>query len=108
VTPAGVIAIDQNVFELLFKATAAVLEAIPEWVGAIADHLPLAGDGAALLEEKALKSSRLRRRLRAIYERGATSPMLTSSASAHTSANWSSRRATSSPGTSSSSTKPTL
>ncbi|MDP9232193.1 MAG: hypothetical protein M3O73_05420 [Actinomycetota bacterium] len=47
-----------------------MLEAIPQWVGAIADHLPLAGEGAAVLEEKAMKSSRLRRRLRSIYERG--------------------------------------
>lgn len=70
VTPRGVVALVQGVFELLFKETDAVLEAIPGWVGAIAAHLPLAGDGAALLEEKALTSSRLRRRLRAINERG--------------------------------------
>jgi hypothetical protein len=70
VTPGGVVALDQGVFELLFKETDAVLEAIPGWVEAIAAHLPLAGDGAALLEEKALTSSRLRRRLRAINERG--------------------------------------
>jgi hypothetical protein len=66
----GVIALDQGVFELLFKETDAVLEAIPSWVEAISEHLPLAGDGAAVLEEKATKSSRLRRRLRSIYERG--------------------------------------
>jgi hypothetical protein len=51
VTPGGVIALEQGVFELLFKETDAVLEAIPGWVETIAAHLPLAGDGAALLEE---------------------------------------------------------
>jgi hypothetical protein len=70
VSPAGVIAVDQRIFELLFKETDAVLAAIPDWVAAIAEHLPLAGDGAALLEEKALKSTRLRQQLRSIYERG--------------------------------------
>jgi hypothetical protein len=70
VSPAGVIALDQGIFELLFKETDAVLAAIPDWVSAIAEHLPLAGDGAAVLEAKALKSSRLRRQLRSIYERG--------------------------------------
>jgi hypothetical protein len=70
VAPGGVIALEQGVFELLFKETDAVLEAIPGWVDAIAAHLPLAGDGAALLGEKAMTSSRLRRRLRAINERG--------------------------------------
>lgn len=66
----GVIATDQNAFELLFRETDAVLARIPDWVEGIADHLPLAGDGAALLAEKARGNSRLRRRLRAIHERG--------------------------------------
>jgi hypothetical protein len=70
VSPAGVIARELGVFELLFKETEAVLAAIPDWVEEIADHLPLAGDGAAVLKEKSSKSSRLRRQLRSIHERG--------------------------------------
>jgi hypothetical protein len=66
----GVIASDQNGFELLFRETDAVLARIPDWVGGIADHLPLAGDGAAVLADKARVNSRVRRRLRAIHERG--------------------------------------
>ena len=66
----GVIAVDQNAFELLFRETEAVLARIPDWVAGIADHLPLAGHGAEVLAEKARGNSRLRRRLRAIHERG--------------------------------------
>lgn len=42
VNTAGVIATNQNAFELLFRETDAVLAAIPEWVAGIAEHLPLA------------------------------------------------------------------
>src|SRR5262249_50287196 len=66
----GVIATDVNVFELLFRETDAVLARIPDWVAGIAQRLPLAGNGAEVLAEKARSSSRLRRRLRAIDERG--------------------------------------
>jgi hypothetical protein len=66
----GVIALDQNAFEVLFRETDAVLARIPDWVEGIAEHLPLAGDGAELLAQKAQSNSRLRRRLRAIHERG--------------------------------------
>lgn len=66
----GVIATNLNVFELLFRETDAVLAQVPDWVESIADHLPLAGNGGELLAEKARSSSRLRRRLRAIHERG--------------------------------------
>jgi hypothetical protein len=70
VSERGVIALDQNAFELLFRETDAVLAHIPDWVAGIADHLPLAGSGAEVLAEKARGNSRLRRRLRAIHERG--------------------------------------
>jgi hypothetical protein len=66
----GVIALNQNAFELLFRETDAVLANIPDWVGGIAQHLPLAGNGAEVLAEKARANSRLRRRLRAIHDRG--------------------------------------
>jgi hypothetical protein len=70
VNTAGVIATNQNAFELLFRETDAVLAAIPEWVAGIAEHLPLAGNGAEVLAQKAQTNSGLRRRLRALHERG--------------------------------------
>ncbi len=70
VSPSGVISLDQNAFELLFRETDAVLARIPDWVEGIAEHLPLAGNGAEVLAEKARANSRLRRRLRAIHDRG--------------------------------------
>jgi hypothetical protein len=66
----GVIALDQNAFELLFRDTDLVLARIPDWVAGIAERLPLAGDGPELLAQKAQTNSRLRRRLHAIHERG--------------------------------------
>jgi hypothetical protein len=70
VSKRGVVALDLNTFELLFRESEAVLARVPDWVGGIAQHLPLAGDGAETLAEKARSNSRLRRRLQAIYERG--------------------------------------
>jgi hypothetical protein len=70
VSKGGVIALDQNAFELLFRETDAVLARIPDWIGGIAEHMPFAGNGAEVLAEKARSNNRLRRRLRAIHERG--------------------------------------
>ena len=66
----GVIALDLNVFELRFRETDAVLARIPDWVAGVAEHLPLAGHGGAIFVEKARSNIGLRRRLRAIHERG--------------------------------------
>jgi hypothetical protein len=66
----GVLATNQNTFELLFRDTDAVLAAIPDWVAGIAERLPLAGNGAEVLAEKARTNGGLRRRLRALHERG--------------------------------------
>lgn len=70
VTPRGIIALNQRVFETLFKDTEAVLELVPQWVEQIAAHLPMSTDGAAWLAERCRTDSRLRHRLRAISERG--------------------------------------
>lgn len=70
VTVDGLVAARQSVFELLFKETDAVLAAVPGWVEAIASRLPLAGQGAEVLAEMAQRSTRVRRRLQAIHERG--------------------------------------
>jgi hypothetical protein len=66
----GVVVFNQNVFELLFKETDTVLAAVPGWISTIAQHLPLAQDGAAILAQMAQRNRGLRRRLRAIHERG--------------------------------------
>lgn len=66
----GIVAFKQSVFELLFKDSEAVSTAVPGWIQSIADHLPLAGDGAEVLERMANNSTRLRRRLRSINDRG--------------------------------------
>jgi hypothetical protein len=70
VTEDGVLALSQAYFELLFRETPALQQRIPEWVAAIDEHIPLAGDGAARLAERARTDGRLRRRLRSIAERG--------------------------------------
>ena len=70
VTEDGVVALSQAYFELLFRETPALQQRIPEWVAAIDEHIPLAGDGAARLAERARTDGRLRRRLRSIAERG--------------------------------------
>lgn len=70
VTEDGIVALSQAQFELLFRETPALQQRIPEWVAAIESHLPLAGDGAQRLAERARSDGRLRRRLRSIAERG--------------------------------------
>jgi hypothetical protein len=70
VTEQGVVALNQAYFELLFRETPALQQRIPEWVAAIDQHLPFAGDGAQRLAERAATDGRLRRRLRSIVERG--------------------------------------
>jgi hypothetical protein len=65
----GILALDQRLFELLFKDTPAVTSRIPEWVRDIHSHLPLAGDGADRLAKRCETDGRLRRRIRAIVER---------------------------------------
>lgn len=68
VSPEAVIALDQKAFEDLFRMLPE--EGISVWVRQIADVLPLAGDGARQLEERARKNSLLRRKLRTIVDRG--------------------------------------
>jgi hypothetical protein len=70
ITEAGIVALAQHQFELLFRETPALQQRIPEWVGEIERHLPLAGDGGQRLAERARTDGRLRRRLRSIAERG--------------------------------------
>ncbi len=75
VSPSGVISLDQNAFELLFRETDAVLARIPDWVEGIAEHLPLAGNGAEVLAEKARARADRRRRARCRRSRPDDAPL---------------------------------
>jgi hypothetical protein len=70
VSEQGVLALDQRTFELLFRETPELQARIPEWISAINQHLPFTGNGGQLLAARATTDGRLRRRLRAIAERG--------------------------------------
>lgn len=70
VSERGLFAMEQRLFELLFKETPALQERIPEWVDAIHSQIPLAGDGAERLATRCQSDGRLRRRVRSIAERG--------------------------------------
>ena len=70
VSPGGVIAADQDVFEGLFKDAQVLQERIPDWAQSIAEHLPLQDGVVERLVVRSQRDSRLRRRLRAIHERG--------------------------------------
>ncbi len=65
-----VVVLNQGAFEQWFRDTPALLEKVEEWIGGISAHLPLAGDGADRLAERARTDSRLRRVLYSIQERG--------------------------------------
>ncbi len=64
----GAIALDQKVFETVFKPLAD--EAVEGWVGQLTDCLPLAGNGARLLAERCTKSALLRRKLKTLVLSG--------------------------------------
>jgi hypothetical protein len=65
-----VVVLNQGAFEQWFRDTPALLEKVEEWIGGISAHLPLAGDGADRLAERARTDSRLRRVLFSIQDRG--------------------------------------
>lgn len=67
-TGEGVIALDQKVFEAVFKGLAD--EAIEGWVQHLANCLPLAGNGARLLADCCSRSAVLRRKLKALAQSG--------------------------------------
>lgn len=86
VTPTAVVSSSQPVFEDFFRYAPELLEHVPAWVEEIAANLPLAGDGAQILAEKCHSDSRLRRRLRAIVDRGHLAQVTTEHLVAHISA----------------------
>ena len=70
VSAKAVVVFNQSAFEQWFRDTPALLEKVDEWIGGISAHLPLAGDGADRLAERARTDSRLRRVLYSIQSRG--------------------------------------
>lgn len=68
--PQGVIALQQKVFEDLFKDALALQARVPQLVTDTLGHLRLSDDLTSKLIEKCQRDSRLRRRLYAMRERG--------------------------------------
>jgi hypothetical protein len=67
----GIAALSQNTFETLFRDVPALQARIPDWIAAIgAARHPFAGDGADRLAARCATDGRLRKRVRAIAERG--------------------------------------
>jgi hypothetical protein len=68
---AGITALSQNTFEVLFRDTPSLQQRIPEWIEAIGDtNHPFADDGAERLAKRCQTDGRLRKRVRNIAERG--------------------------------------
>src|SRR5205823_193617 len=70
ITGQGIVVLDEGAFELLYRDTPLVREAAAGWIGDLATHLPMDDEDRAGLVARAERDSRLRRRLRAITERG--------------------------------------
>jgi hypothetical protein len=70
ITCDGILVLEQSAFELLYRDTPAVREAAGGWIADLATHLPMDAEDQARLVVHAERDSRLRRRLRAINERG--------------------------------------
>lgn len=67
-TPMGIVALNQQVFEALFRVLPE--EAVPEWINDVAAALPLADGADEALRAACVRNSRLRRKLQSIVERG--------------------------------------
>jgi len=66
----AVVSLHQGDFELLFWDADLLQAAIPGWIDDVASHLPIEREGADRLKELAITDGRVRKRLRAISERG--------------------------------------
>lgn len=62
--------LSQVTFAKLFRDQDALVQQVPTWAAEISSHLPLEVSGRARLEERALRDSRLARRLENIATRG--------------------------------------
>jgi hypothetical protein len=70
VSEEGAYVLRYSALEQLLADSALLLERVDDWVGSVAASLPLSDGGDTLLFSRCVDSSRLRRRLRAIYDRG--------------------------------------
>jgi hypothetical protein len=64
------VVLSQTAFMSLFRDNAALAAQVPDWVGQLAGHLPLAAGGGDLLAELAQRNTRIRTRLESIVRRG--------------------------------------
>jgi len=69
-SPQGVVALQQKVFEDLFKDAQVLQERVPVWVQDVMGHIPMGNNLAERLTAKCQRDSRFRRRLYAMRERG--------------------------------------
>jgi hypothetical protein len=66
----SLVVLNQSAFEQWFRDTPVIQERVHAWINGVTDHLPIAGDGADRLAERARTDSRLRRTLFSIQARG--------------------------------------
>jgi hypothetical protein len=66
----SLVVLNQSAFEQWFRDTPVLQERVRDWIKGITDHLPITGDGADRLAERARTDSRLRRTLHSIQARG--------------------------------------
>lgn len=71
VTPDSILIFNQDAFEDLFRDTESMRDRIPTWSQHVVDALPVHADTAELIKSECLRSPRLAKRVRAIYESGA-------------------------------------
>jgi hypothetical protein len=69
-TSEGLVVFNTVGFEQLFRDVSALQVAVPKWIGEVTLNLPLGDASRTQLEQLAATSTRARRRLRSIYERG--------------------------------------
>lgn len=70
VTDDQIYVLNQATFERLFRDLPEVLDRIPDWLADATATLPMSASSLAALQERCEANGTLRRRLRAIYERG--------------------------------------
>lgn len=65
-----VLILSQTAFAMLFRSNEELTAQVPRWVKALEAHVPITKKGAKRLQVRALRDSRIKRRLEAIVTRG--------------------------------------
>ena len=68
VVEGGLVVLNDNAFETMFRGATELQGRIPQWAKSISDHLPIEAGGAERLVEASKRDARLARRLRSISE----------------------------------------